>query len=68
MKENLLLRDAVAHIINRMANDDGHKDLDDVIEDDGDAAPGKRFPVALEIGIQRFEASHHAEDSLNRKN
>ncbi len=41
VKEDLLLRDAVTHIVDGVTDDDGDQHLEDVIEDDGDAAPGK---------------------------
>ncbi len=67
MEEDLLLGDAVAHVVDGVADDDGDEDLDDVVEDDGDAAPGEVLPVAPEVGIEGFQAIHHAGFILCRR-
>ena len=41
MEDDLLLGDAVAHVVDGVADDERDEDLDDVVEDDRDPAPGE---------------------------
>ncbi len=52
MVDDLLLGDAVAHVVDGVADDEGEHDLDDVVEDDGHPTPGEVFPVAPEVGVE----------------
>ena len=50
MVDDLGFGDAVPHVVDGVADDDRDQHLDDVVEDDGDAAPGEILPVAPEVG------------------
>ncbi len=43
VEEDLLLGEAMAHVVDGVADDDGHEHLEDVVDDVGDATPGERF-------------------------
>ncbi len=49
MVEDLGLGEAVLHVVDGVADDEGEEDFDDVVEDDRDPAPGERLPVSPEV-------------------
>ena len=59
VEDDLLLGDAVAHVVDGVADDEGDEDLEDVVEDDRDPAPGEVLPVAPEVGVERPESFKH---------
>jgi len=46
----------VAHVVDGVADDERDEDLDGVVEENGDAAPGEGLPVALEVRDEGPEA------------
>ena len=54
--------DALAHIVDGVADDEGKNDADEIVGDHRDASPGEIFPVALEVRKQRSNLIKHAED------
>ena len=57
--DDLGLGDAEAEVIDRVADDQREEDGNDVVEDDGHAAPGELFPISPEVGGKGFEAFEH---------
>ena len=51
--EDLGFGDAVLHVVDGVADDDGDEDFDDVVEDDRDPAPGEMLPISPEVGCER---------------
>ena len=49
--ENFLLRDAVAHVVDGVADDERNQNLGDVIGNDSNPSPGEMLPVAPEVGV-----------------
>ena len=49
--EDLLLGDAVLHVVDGVADDGGDEDFDDVVKNSRNPAPGERFPVSPEVGV-----------------
>jgi hypothetical protein len=50
VEEDLLLGDAVLHVVDGVADDGGEKYLDYVVKNSRNPAPGERFPVSPEVG------------------
>ena len=55
------LGDAVLHVVDGVADDDGDENLDDVVEDDRDPAPGEMLPISPEVGSERFQFVEHID-------
>jgi hypothetical protein len=52
--------DAVLHVVDGVADDDGDEHLDGVVEDDRDPTPGEVLPVSPEVGYERFKSFQHS--------
>ncbi len=59
--EDFALGDAVLHVVDGVADDDGDENLDDVVKDGRDPTPGEVFPVSPEVGCERFEFVEHMD-------
>lgn len=58
MVEDLFLGQAVAQVVDGVADHDGEKDFECVIEDGGDPTPGEAFPVSPEVRGERLSRSN----------
>ena len=63
MVEDLGFGDAVLHVVDGVADDDGDEDLNDVVENDRDPAPGEMLPISPEVGNERFKSFEHRDSS-----
>jgi hypothetical protein len=61
--EDLGFGDAVLHIVDGVADDDGDKDFNDVVENDRDPAPGEMLPISPEVGNERFKFFEHSDST-----
>ncbi len=61
--DDLCFSDAVLHIVDGVADDEGDENFNDVVEHDREPAPGEVLPISPEVGCEGSEFFEHIDSS-----